>query len=174
MRPTWGECTLGGDPVSLRVGDVGLARQFARLQLQRPTVAKDILAAAKVGAAVGSSDSTRRHRGASSTLVDSDQLVAEALAEVGLPGDLASRNVDDLSGGQMRRVALAGVLASHPKVLVLDEPFAGLDVESRRLLSDVLRKRRADGLGLIVISHDTDELIDLVDNHLHLAQGVIR
>lgn len=174
MRPTWGECTLGGSPVSLRVGDVGLARQFARLQLQRPTVAKDILAAAKVGAAVGSSDSARRHRGASSTLVDSDQLVAKALAEVGLPGDLASRNVDDLSGGQMRRVALAGVLASHPKVLVLDEPFAGLDVESRRLLSDVLRKRRADGLGLIIISHDTDELIDLVDNHLHLAQGVIR
>ena len=93
---------------------------------------------------------------------------------MGLPGDLASRNVDDLSGGQMRRVALAGVLASHPKVLVLDEPFAGLDVESRRLLSDVLRKRRADGLGLIIISHDTDELIDLADNHLHLAQGVIR
>ena len=62
--------------------------------------------------------------------------------------DLAARPIHDLSGGQMRRVALAGLLASHPSVLILDEPMAGLDATSRDLLISVLDERRRRGRSL--------------------------
>ena len=82
-----------------------------------------------------------------------------SLHRVGLPADLAGRSVDELSGGQMRRVAIAGLLASRPRVLVLDEPLAGLDRESRRGLLELLgHMRRAEGLTLVVISHDLEDM----------------
>ena len=73
----------------------------------------------------------------------------------------------------MRRVALAGLLASEPSVLVLDEPLAGLDAESRSLLIDVLERRRSQGLAVLVISHDTDGLDALIQRSLTLNEGVL-
>lgn len=168
--PTSGRCTLGGVPVTRRIGEVGLARQFARLQLQRPTVGLDILSAAGYGPSVGTG---RGRKGRALDSARARELIASALAEMGLPEELSRRNVDALSGGQMRRVVLAGLLASDPVALVLDEPFAGLDAESRAILIDVLERRRRAGLGLVIISHDDSGLTGLCDEQLTLARGVL-
>ena len=144
IKPTEGTVTIDGAPAAGSVGTVALSFQHARLQLQRPTVAEDILAAAGFDAKPGQDEA--------------DAFVRDSLFRVGLPADLAGRSVDELSGGQMRRVALAGLLASRPRVLVLDEPLAGLDRESRRGLIELLgHMRRADGLTLVVISHDLED-----------------
>ena len=170
LVPTWGNVTLGGAPMERRVGDVALSMQFARLQLQRPSVRSDILAAAGHGLRIGSG-AGRRKKGLSRE--DGDRIVAQAMNLVGLDPALASRGIDDLSGGQMRRVALAGLLASNPSVLILDEPMAGLDMASRELLISVLDERRRAGLSILVISHDLEGMDALCDTHRHLHEGVL-
>ena len=165
MAPTWGKCTLGGRAMTSRVGDVALSMQFARLQLQRPTVRLDILSAAGMGPVIG----TRQGRHSA----EADRVVDEAMASVGLDPALQSRSIDELSGGQMRRVALAGLLASHPRVLILDEPMAGLDQASRDLLIAVLEERRRSGLSVLVISHDLEGMDSLCQTHRHLSEGVL-
>lgn len=153
LRPTYGSCQLGGQPMHTRIGTVGLAFQHARLQLQRATVGKDIRAA-------GAAD---------------DEQVSAALQAVGLdwPG-FTDRRVDALSGGQQRRVALAGILARRPSVLVLDEPLAGLDHPSRRALLDLLgRLRRDHGLTVVVISHDLHGMEQVCDRVVQLDAGRI-
>ena len=152
MRPSQGRCTLGSQPVHLRVGEVALSRQFARLQLQCLSVGLDILYAAGFGPLVGTSALRRPHRGDSAgkglflNPVEAEYFLASALAEVGLDPSLSSKSVDELSGGQQRRVALAGLLAASPKVIVLDEPMAGLDADSRKTLVRVLKERKARGM----------------------------
>ena len=170
LVPTWGNVTLGSKPMERRIGDVALSMQFARLQLQRPSVRSDILAAAGHGPRVGALSARRKDTLARQ---DADRLVAQAMDLVGLDPALASRGIDDLSGGQMRRVALAGLLAAHPRVLILDEPMAGLDRESRDLLVSVLKDRRRAGLSILVISHDLEGMDSLCDTHRHLSQGVL-
>lgn len=170
LVPTWGRVTLGGRPMQRCVGDVALSMQFARLQLQRPSVRSDILAAAGHGPRIGTGST---HRKGTISREEGDRIVAEAMELVGLDPALASRGIDDLSGGQMRRVALAGLFASHPSVLILDEPMAGLDAASRDLLISVLDERRRAGLSILVISHDLEGMDSLCDARGHLAQGVL-
>ena len=158
MAPTSGRCTLGGDPMTRRVGQVALSMQFARLQLQRPSVRSDILAAARA------TDLDRR---------EADRFVRSAMEAVGLEADLERRGIDQLSGGQMRRVALAGLLASRPQALVLDEPLAGLDRDSRAQLIATLEDHRRRGMAVVVISHDTEGLDALCDRSFTLAEGVL-
>ena len=153
-----------------RVGDVALSMQFARLQLQRPSVRTDILAAAGHGPLIGSGVGRRKN---ALSREEGDRIVERAMSVVGLDPALASRGIDDLSGGQMRRVALAGLLASDPRVLILDEPMAGLDAASRELLISVLDERRRAGLSILVISHDLEGMDDLCDTHRHLREGVL-
>jgi len=159
MAPTWGRCTLDGEPMTTKVGEVALSMQYARLQLQRPSVRSDILAAARAPHDLPTADG--------------DRLVEEALAEVGLGAGIAGRGIDQLSGGQMRRVALAGLLASQPKVLILDEPLAGLDPDSRAQVVATLESRRRRGLGVLVISHDVEGLGALCQREMHLEAGVL-
>ena len=170
LLPTWGAVTLGGKPMERRVGDVALSMQFARLQLQRPSVRTDILAAAGHGPLVGSGVGRRKN---ALSREEGDRIVADAMSLVGLDPALASNGIDDLSGGQMRRVALAGLLASNPRVLILDEPMVGLDMESRELLISVLKERRRAGLSILVISHDLEGMDALCDTHRHLREGVL-
>ena len=147
IKPTGGTVTVDGTPAAESVGTVALSFQHARLQLQRPTVAEDILAAAGFDARLAAAEE------------GPDAFVRTSLHRVGLPAELAGRSVDELSGGQMRRVAIAGLLASRPRVLILDEPLAGLDRESRRGLLELLgHMRRTDGLTLVVISHDLEDM----------------
>jgi energy-coupling factor transport system ATP-binding protein len=153
--PTTGDCLIGGEPIHEHVGAVALSFQAARLQLMR----------SRVGLEVASSGGFSDH--------DEDR-VAAALDAVGLDPALASRRIDQLSGGQMRRVVLAGLLVRSPPVLILDEPLAGLDAPSQRgllrLLADLRRERR---LTLVVISHDFAGLEDVCPRTLHLRKGVL-
>jgi len=151
LRPTFGECRLGDRPVRQQVGAVGLAFQHARLQLQRATVGRDLRAA-------GAPD---------------DAAAAAALAAVGLPAsEFAERRVDSLSGGEQRRVALAGLLARRPSVLVLDEPLAGLDRPARDALVDLLAGLRfRHGLTVVVISHDLAGMGKVCDRVVRLHEG---
>jgi energy-coupling factor transporter ATP-binding protein EcfA2 len=153
LRPSHGACRLGGEPVHTRIGSVGLAFQHARLQLQRATVAKDVRAA-------GAAD---------------DDEVAAALKAVGLDGpEIADQRIDTLSGGQQRRVALAGLLGRRPSVIVLDEPLAGLDRPSREGLIDLLAGLRRDhGLTVVVISHDLHGMERVCDRVVGLDAGRI-
>jgi ABC-type Mn2+/Zn2+ transport system ATPase subunit len=85
--------------------------------------------------------------------------------------ELARRPFRTLSGGQQQRILLAGVLATDPQVLLLDEPTDGLDLRSRDLLVDTLHRAREAGLAIVLITHDPGELSLLADEiaHLHLA-----
>ena len=104
---------------------------------------------------------------------DDGAAITGALAAVGLPADSADLLVDRLSGGQLRRVALAGLLARNPRLLILDEPLAGLDLTSQRELIDLLVVVRDGGQAMVIISHDVDHLDRLCDRTVHLARGVV-
>jgi energy-coupling factor transport system ATP-binding protein len=105
---------------------------------------------------------------------DADR-VAAALSRVGLDASLAGRRIDQLSGGQMRRVVLAGLLARSPRALILDEPLAGVDAESQRGLLRLLEDLRIQtGLTVIVISHDFAGLEGLCPRTLHLRDGMVQ
>jgi len=99
--------------------------------------------------------------------------VTSALADVGLDAELARRRVDQLSGGQMRRVVLAGLLSRSPRALILDEPLAGLDAAGQRALVGLLQRLRRVGLTVVVISHDFAGLDDLCPRVLHLRAGIL-
>ncbi|MFZ0712828.1 ATP-binding cassette domain-containing protein [Mycobacterium sp.] len=153
--PTTGTCLLDERLASEQVGAVALQFQAARLQLMRSRV--DL----EVASAGGFSP-------------DDHARVIAALAAVGLDAALATRPIDQLSGGQMRRVVLAGLLARSPRVLILDEPLAGLDAASRRGLVRLLADRRRDtGLTVVVISHDFAGLEELCPRTLHLRDGLL-
>lgn len=155
IEPTAGACLLDGAPASEQVGAVAISFQAARLQLMRARVDLEIASAA------GFSPRDRAR-------------VAEALSTVGLDPTMASRRIDQLSGGQMRRVVLAGLLARSPRALILDEPLAGLDATSQRGLLRLLEDlRRRAGLTVVVISHDFAGLEELCPRTLHLAGGVL-
>lgn len=153
LDPSEGEARIEGRPLASVVGQVGVAFQHARLQLLRPTVAAEVCAAS--GA--------------------SNFEAWEALRAVGLdPRDLGPRRVDELSGGQARRVVLAGAIAAHPRALVLDEPFAGLDDHGRVELSAALARLRSErGMTLVCVSHDRDLPAVLVDREVELVEGRI-
>jgi energy-coupling factor transport system ATP-binding protein len=151
--PTTGACLLDGRPTADQVGAVALQFQAARLQLMRSRVDLEVASAA----GFSPTDHAR---------------VAAALGAVGLAAGLANRRIDQLSGGQMRRVVLAGLLARSPRVLILDEPLAGLDAASQRGLVQLLAERRRDtGLTVVVISHDFAGLQELCPRILHLRDG---
>lgn len=153
--PTSGDCLLDGKPTHEQVGAVALSFQAARLQLMRSRVDLEVASAAGFS-----------HK-------DEDRVVA-ALGVVGLDPALAKRSIDQLSGGQMRRVVLAGLLACSPKALILDEPLAGLDAASQRGLLTLLEDLRRDrGLTVVVISHDFAGMEDLCPRTLHLVDGVL-
>lgn len=156
LWPTEGTATLDGRSITSQVGSVAVAFQHARLQVQRPTVGEDVAAAAGHGSAA-------------------HPAVARALTTVGLDPAVAARGTDTLSGGQLRRAALAGLLVTNPKVLVLDEPLAGLDAPSRAGLVEVLaRLREEQGLTLVVVSHDVAEIAAICDRTVVVEGGRVR
>jgi energy-coupling factor transport system ATP-binding protein len=153
LEPSEGDAHLEGQLLTSVVGQVGVAFQHARLQLLRPTVG------AEVAAASGASN-----------------LAAwQALRAVGLdPQELGPRRVDELSGGQARRVVVAGAIAARPRALVLDEPFAGLDDRGRAELNAALVRLRTErGLTLVCVSHDHDLPAGLFDREIELVDGRI-
>jgi energy-coupling factor transport system ATP-binding protein len=151
LTPSEGTVTLDDGPLSIAESHTAMAFQHARLQLLRPTVGEDV----RFGLDID------------------DAAVDRALADVGLdPARFRARRIDELSGGEQRRVALAGVLARSPRVLVLDEPLAGLDAPSREALVQVLG-RLPGRPTTVIVTHDTEDADRIADRALVLGNGEI-
>lgn len=96
----------------------------------------------------------------------------EALKKVGLPDDCFYQSPFELSGGQKRRVAIAGVLAMKPEVLILDEPTAGLDPKGRtEILEQISALRKESGITIILVSHSMEDVAEYVDRILVMNHG---
>lgn len=138
---------------------VGLVFQYPEYQLFEETVYKDI--------AFGP-------RNMQLTQTEIDRRVHEALSFVGLPKSLLERSPFELSGGQKRRVAIAGVIAMEPKVLVLDEPTAGLDPASvDSLLENIAQYHRENKATVVVVSHSMEEIARTADRLVVFSKGKI-
>lgn len=164
LKPTSGDVRVAGldlwgpDADRRRARQqVGLLFQFPEYQLFEETVLRDVAYGPKN---LGLPDETVAER------------VDEALQSLGLdPARFGDRSPFTLSGGEMRRVALAGVLAMRPKVLVLDEPTAGLDPRGREELLHRIEALHADGQTLVVVTHNMDEVARLADRVVVMHQG---
>ena len=138
---------------------VGLVMQYPEYQLFDETVRADI------GFAL-------RNKGISADEID--MRVRRAAAFVGIGDDLLEKSPFDLSGGQKRRVAIAGIIAMEPDVLVLDEPAAGLDPRGRREILGSLHKYAAEiGGSVILVSHSMEDMAHYCDNVVVMNRGEI-
>lgn len=137
---------------------VGLVFQFPEYQLFEETVAKDI--------AFGPKNFGLDEQ-------EIDRRVHDAIRAVGLDESFLQRNPLDLSGGQKRRVAIAGVLAMEPKVLVLDEPTAGLDPASAAAMMALFVRYQAQSNDhtVILVTHDMDNVLNYCDHVVVLHEG---
>lgn len=135
---------------------VGLVFQFAESQLFDETVLKDV--------AFGP-----QNFGISKE--EAETIAREKLSIVGISEDLYERSPFELSGGQMRRVAIAGILAMNPKVLVLDEPTAGLDPAGRRELMTIFKELHQSGMTIVLVTHLMDDVADYADQVYVLHKG---
>ena len=98
----------------------------------------------------------------------------DALRKVGLPEECFYQSPFDLSGGQKRRVAIAGVLAMKPEVLILDEPTAGLDPKGREeILEQIVKLREESGITIILVSHSMEDVAEYVDRILVMNHGEV-
>ena len=163
VHPTCGRVTADGEDlaekgVAARVRQrVGLVFQYPENQLFAATVYDDVAFGPR-NMKLGADEVDRR--------------VREALDLVGLSfDDLAERSPFDLSGGQQRRVAFAGVLAMEPEMLVLDEPVAGLDPLSRTDFLALIASFHARGMTVVMVSHSMEDLAALADRILVLSEG---
>jgi energy-coupling factor transport system ATP-binding protein len=163
LMPTSGQVLVDGvDARTLKRGElrrrVGLVFQFPEAALFAPTVEEDVaFAPHQLG-------------------LDEDEVQKRVRETLGLlgAGHLAERSPFALSGGEKRRVAIAGVLAMAPEVLVLDEPTAGLDPAAREDLLGVVRSLREGGTSVVMVSHDLDEVAEVADRVCVLEEGEVR
>ena len=167
ILPTSGKITVDGMDLADKNTDkrairrrVGLVFQYPENQLFEETVAKDIAFGPKN---LGLDDA------------EIDRRVRTAMRRVALDYDkLSQRSVFELSGGQMRRVAIAGVLAMEPQTLVLDEPCAGLDPRGREeilgLISDL---HRESGATIVMVSHSMDDVAALAERVIVMNHGKV-
>ena len=167
ILPTSGQITVDGMDLADKNTDkrairrrVGLVFQYPENQLFEETVAKDIAFGPKN---LGLDEA------------EIDRRVRTAMRRVALDYDkLSQRSVFELSGGQMRRVAIAGVLAMEPQTLVLDEPCAGLDPKGREeilgLISDL---HRESGATIVMVSHSMDDVAALAERVIGMNHGKV-
>ena len=135
---------------------VGLVFQFAENQIFEETVLKDV--------AFGP-----QNFGVSEE--DAEQLAREKLALVGIDESLFDRSPFELSGGQMRRVAIAGILAMEPAILVLDEPTAGLDPLGRKELMNLFKKLHQSGMTIVLVTHLMDDVAEYANQVYVMEKG---
>lgn len=105
---------------------------------------------------------------------EAERIAREKLSLVGLPENLYDRSPFDLSGGQMRRVAIAGVLALEPSVLVLDEPTAGLDPAGQKYMLEMfVNLHRQQNLTLVLVTHQMEDVALYADNVIVMENGTV-
>lgn len=167
--PTEGTVTIGDRVISEHTENkqlkplrkkVGIVFQFPEAQLFEETIAKDI-AFGPMNFGVSEQDA--------------QELVRKILPLVGLDESFMERSPFDLSGGQMRRVAIAGVLALEPEVLVLDEPTAGLDPRGRQEIMDMFYKlHKEQGITIVLVTHQMEDVANYADHMIVLERGTVR
>lgn len=167
IKPLRGKVTIDGIDIAGRGSDAKQARQQVGMVFQYPehqifaeTVYEDI--------AFGP-----RNRGFSAEEVDKQ--VHEAMAFVGLDFEtFAQRSPFQLSGGQMRRVAIAGVVAMNPDYLVLDEPSAGLDPRSRNaVFKEIMALHKERGIAIVLVTHSMEEAVKYANRMLVINKGKV-
>ena len=168
LKPTSGTVELGDRVVDSETSNkdlkplrqkVGIVFQFPESQLFEETVEKDIAFGPK-------------NFGASEE--EANQLAKETLKIVGLPEEVLHKSPFDLSGGQMRRVAIAGVLAMQPEVLVLDEPTAGLDPKGRFEMMEMFAQlQREKGITIVLVTHQMNDVSDYADYVVVCEKGTV-
>ena len=164
LRPTSGKIFVNGVDITDKKANlkeirkkVGMVFQYPEYQLFEETVFKDIAFGPK-------------NMGLSK--VEIEKSVYEAMDMVGISRELADRSPFELSGGQKRRVAIAGVLAMRPEVLILDEPTAGLDPHGRdSLLTRIENLHKNTGMTVIFVSHSMEEVARLAKNVIVMNDG---
>ncbi len=166
LRPTAGTVMLDGRDLAARDTDlrkvrqqVGIIFQYPEHQLFEETVSDDIAFGPRN---LGLNDEQVAER------------VTESMALVGLEPQLAARSPFELSGGQMRRVAIAGVLAMRPRVLILDEPTAGLDPRGRHeILGHVTTLHARQGITVILVTHNMEDVARLSRRVIVMQNGTV-
>lgn len=166
MTPTKGEVVIGDytitpeqkpDDLKQLRSEVGVVFQYPEHQLFEETIEKDI-AFGPLNFGVPEKDIAKR--------------IDQVIEQVGLSKDYLSRSPFDLSGGQMRRVAIAGILAIQPKVLVLDEPTAGLDPRGQKEMMDMFyQMHEKHSLTTVLVTHHMEDALKYADYVFILNEG---
>ena len=166
LKPTTGTVSIGDRVITAETNNknlkpirqkVGIVFQFPEAQLFEETVERDIAFGPK-------------NFGVSEE--EANRLAAKTLEMVGLDESYLQRSPFDLSGGQMRRVAIAGVLAMEPEVLVLDEPTAGLDPQGRKEMMEMFaRLHQENNITIVLVTHLMDDVADFADYVYVLEKG---
>ncbi|MCH4827753.1 MAG: energy-coupling factor ABC transporter ATP-binding protein [Planococcus sp. (in: firmicutes)] len=166
LKPTEGSVMIGERKIKAGVKaknlrdvrrQVGIVFQFPEQQLFDETVLKDIMFG-PLNYGVSEEEASRRAH--------------ELVDQLGLPPEVLTKSPFDLSGGQMRRVAIAGVLAMEPDVLVLDEPTAGLDPRGRREIMDLFHRLHIEkGLTTVLVTHSMEDAARYADNVAIMHNG---
>ena len=166
LKPTEGIVELGDKTIDSTTGNkdlkplrkkVGIVFQFPEAQLFEETVEKDIAFGPK-------------NFGVSEE--EALKIAAEVVKTVGLPEEVLKKSPFDLSGGQMRRVAIAGVLAMKPEVLVLDEPTAGLDPKGRLEMMEMFYKlNKGQNMTIVLVTHQMNDVSDYADHVIVIEAG---
>lgn len=168
LKPTSGQVVIGERTITPETDNknlkpirkkVGIVFQFPEAQLFEETVARDIAFGPKNFGV---------------TEEEAQALAKDTLALVGLDESYLERSPFDLSGGQMRRVAIAGVLAMKPEVLVLDEPTAGLDPQGRKEMMEMFwRLHQEQKMTIVLVTHLMDDVANYADAVYVLEKGRI-
>lgn len=168
LKPTEGIVELGDKTIDSTTGNkdlkplrkkVGIVFQFPEAQLFEETVEKDIAFGPK-------------NFGVSEE--EALNIAAEVIQTVGLPANVLKKSPFDLSGGQMRRVAIAGVLAMKPEVLVLDEPTAGLDPKGRLEMMEMFYKlNKEQNMTIVLVTHQMNDVSDYADHVVVIESGKV-
>jgi len=164
LKPSTGQILIEGEDIQAGKSNlkairqkVGLVFQYPEHQLFETTIYKDV--------AFGPT-----RMGLEENVID--EYVRQALTTVGLSEDVYEKSPFELSGGQKRRAAIAGVLAMRPKILILDEPAAGLDPKGREeILAQIKHMHEALGITVILVSHSMDDAARLTERIIVLNQG---
>ncbi len=166
LRPTEGDVLLHGKSIFSSDNDlrsvrfhIGLVFQYPEYQLFEETIAKDI-AYGPTNMGLDAAEIERR--------------VTQAMEDVGLDVSLRDKSPFELSGGQKRRVALAGVVAMQPEILVLDEPTAGLDPAGRREMFDLIRRLHdLHGTTIVLVTHSMEDAARMADRLVVMKKGQV-
>lgn len=166
LKPTQGQIILDGKDINESKENmrqarfkVGLCFQYPEYQLFESTVYKDI--------AFGPSNMGLEKN-------EIDKRVRRAASFTGLSEDMLEKSPFDLSGGEKRRVAIAGVMAMEPEVLILDEPAAGLDPRGRKIIFDLIKNyRKVTGSTVIIVSHSMEDVASVAERILVLNHGTV-